>query len=215
MTGCCPRNPCSRRTSPGAARQRPYVATTEQVWELHDAMPERLRIAVLLGGFVGLRTAEACGLRADDVDFMRGIVRPAVQYPAAPLKTDTSRTAIPVPEDLTLALAAQVAQWPSPWLLTNEYESQLGPWQLERAVRTARTYVEGFARRVPLPRPTALPGVAADSRGSGCEGRAGAAAPRFGQDDAGHIRPPVAGRRRIHASRRCRGFDGSRGPFAD
>ena len=68
----------------------------------------------------------------------------AVQYPAAPLKTDTSRTAIPVPEDLTLALAAQVAQWPSPWLLTNEYESQLGPWQLERAVRTARTYVEGL-----------------------------------------------------------------------
>jgi integrase len=107
-------------------------------------MPERLRIAVLLGGFVGLRTAEACGLRADDVDFIRGIVRPAVQYPAAPLKTDTSRTAIPVPGDLTLALAAQVEQWPSPWLLTNEYEGQLGPWQLERAVRTARTHVEGL-----------------------------------------------------------------------
>ena len=71
--------PCSRRTSPGAGKQRPYVATTEQVWALHDAMPEHLRPAVLLGAFAGLRLAEACGLRVADVDFMRGIVAPAVQ----------------------------------------------------------------------------------------------------------------------------------------
>ena len=29
--GILPRSPCSRRTSPGQGRQRPYVATTEQV----------------------------------------------------------------------------------------------------------------------------------------------------------------------------------------
>ena len=67
-------------------KARPYVATTEQVWALHDAMPERLRTAVLLGAFDGLRTAEACGLRVANVDFMRGVVRLAVQYPAAELK---------------------------------------------------------------------------------------------------------------------------------
>ena len=39
--GIVPRSPCSRRTSPPRAKQRPYVATTEQVWALHDAMPER------------------------------------------------------------------------------------------------------------------------------------------------------------------------------
>jgi hypothetical protein len=33
------RNPCSRRTSPGNRSQRPYVATTAQVWALHDAVP--------------------------------------------------------------------------------------------------------------------------------------------------------------------------------
>lgn len=38
--GIIARSPCSRRTSPGAGSQRPYVASTEQVWALHDAMPE-------------------------------------------------------------------------------------------------------------------------------------------------------------------------------
>jgi integrase len=77
--GLLPRNPCSRRTSPGAGKQRPYVATTEQVWAFHDVMAEHLRPAILLGAFIGLRTAEAVGLRVIDVDFMRGIVRPTVQ----------------------------------------------------------------------------------------------------------------------------------------
>ncbi|MGZ6826658.1 MAG: site-specific integrase [Mycobacteriales bacterium] len=77
--GILPRNPCSRRASPGAGKQRPYVATTEQVWALHDAMPEHLRPAILLGPFVGLRTAEVVCLRVVDVDFLRGIVRPVQQ----------------------------------------------------------------------------------------------------------------------------------------
>ena len=80
------RNPCSRRTSPGAGGQRPYVATTEQVWALHDTVAEHLRTAVLLGAFVGLRTAEAVGLRVEDVDFMRGVVRPVRQGDGEPLR---------------------------------------------------------------------------------------------------------------------------------
>jgi hypothetical protein len=61
--GIIPRSPCSRKTSPGAGSQRPYVATTEQVWALHDAMPEHLRSAILLGAFAGPRTSETCALR--------------------------------------------------------------------------------------------------------------------------------------------------------
>jgi hypothetical protein len=37
--GLVARNPCSRRTSPGMGKQRPYVATTGQVWALYDAVP--------------------------------------------------------------------------------------------------------------------------------------------------------------------------------
>ena len=50
-------------------------------------MQERLRAAVLLGALAGVRLAESCGLRMSDVDFMRGIVFPRMQYPAEELKT--------------------------------------------------------------------------------------------------------------------------------
>ena len=142
--GIVPRSPCSRRTSPGQGGQRPYVATTEQVWALHDAMPERMRAAILLGAFVGLRVAEACGLRVSDVDFMRGIVHPAVQYPAEELKSETSRTAVPVPNSLALELAGQVRRWPGDTVLTDVRGRQLAPWALERAIRTARGKVPGL-----------------------------------------------------------------------
>jgi integrase len=129
----------------GQGKQRPYVATTEQVWALHDAMPDRYRAAVLLGAFVGLRTAEVCGLRVVDVDFMRGIVAPAVQYPAEPLKTETARTAVPIPQSLALALAAHVERYPAKTVLSGEAGGQVGPWALERAVRHARSAVDGLA----------------------------------------------------------------------
>ncbi len=142
--GIVPRSPCSRRTSPGQGKPRPYVATTEHVWALYGAMPARYGAAVLLGSFAGLRLAEACGLRAGDVDFMRGAITPAVQYPAEPLKTETSRTAIPVPQVLALELAAHVRDYPGSTLLTDELGRQLAPWTLGRAFRAARSAVAGL-----------------------------------------------------------------------
>jgi integrase len=142
--GLLAKSPCSRRTSPCQGKQRPYVATTAQVWALHDAMPPRLRAAVLLGGFAGLRCAEACGLRVADVDFMRAIIHPAVQYPAEPLKTEISRTAIPIARSLALELSAQVARWPGETVLTGRDGEQLSPWALERAIRAARRQVDGL-----------------------------------------------------------------------
>ncbi|MDO3315702.1 phage integrase family protein [Mycobacteroides abscessus subsp. abscessus] len=140
--GVLARNPCSRRTSPPMGKQKPYVATTEQVWALHDAMPEHLRVAVLLGAFVGLRVAEAAALRVDDVDFIRGIVNPAQQWPDKPLKTDGSATPVPIPQDLALLLAASVKRWPSPMMVTRAGESPTAPpWVIEREIRRARTAV--------------------------------------------------------------------------
>lgn len=143
--GILARNPCSRRTSPGTARQRAYVATTEQVWALYEAFPERERAAVLLGAFVGLRLAEACGLRVADVDFMRGVVHPTVQYPAQPLKTEASRTAVPIPATLSATLSAQVARWPAETLLTSVSGGPLTPAALERRMRMARGRVPGLS----------------------------------------------------------------------
>lgn len=137
--GILARSPVSRRTSPGAGKQRPYVATTEQVWALHDAVPDHLRAAVLLGAFVGLRTAEVVALRVEDVDFMRGVVTPVVQWPDVELKTETSKTAIPIPRDLALELSAAVAAYPGVGrVVTDGRGGQAGPWLLDRAVRGAR-----------------------------------------------------------------------------
>ena len=143
--GLLAKTPCSRRTSPHLAQQRVYVATTDQVWELYDLFPERIRLAVLLGAFVGLRLGETCGLRPGDVDFMRGIVHPRVQYPAEELKTKISRTPVPVPASLAAEFSAHIARYGSHGtLLTGEGGRQLSPWAIERAMRTARKKVQGL-----------------------------------------------------------------------
>ena len=146
--GLVTRSPLSRRTSPGMGKQRPYVATTDQIWALHDALEPRYRAGLLLAAFAGLRLAEVCGLEVSDIDFMRGIVNLVRQYPAEPLKTECSRTPVPIPGSMTLVLSAHVKQFSAGWLMADEFGHQMGPWQLQRAFRAARATVddlpEGF-----------------------------------------------------------------------
>lgn len=146
--GLLPKSPLSRRTAPKAGEQRPYVATTEQVWALHDAMPDGLQPAILLAAFAGLRVAEAVALRVSDVDFMRGIVAPAIQYPGVELKTKESRTPIPIPQNLCLELSVNHTRWGSETLVTNEWGRAISPHRLEHYFRVARATVqdlpEGF-----------------------------------------------------------------------
>lgn len=143
--GVLGRNPCSKRTSPPAGKQKPYVCTTEQVWALHDAMPDHLKVAVLLGAFAGLRVAEVSGLRVADVDFIRGIVHPVQQWPGKPLKTDGSSQPIPIPNDLALLLSASVRKYPAEMMVTNgPGTDRCGPWIIERAMRDAKATIEGL-----------------------------------------------------------------------
>ena len=127
-----------------------YVATTEQVWALHEAMPEHLQAAIMLGAFAGLRISEACGLRVEDVDFIRGVVHPRMQYGGAPLKTDGSAALIPVPHELTLLLSAAVARHPSDWMVPRSItggDRPCSPNTVEEAVRTARAAVPGLPEK--------------------------------------------------------------------
>jgi integrase len=139
-------------------KQKPYVATTEQVWGLHDAMPEHFKAAVLLGAFAGLRVAEVSALRVADVDFTRGAVHPVRQWPDEPLKTRGSDAVIPIPRDLALLLAASVQKSPSEMMVTRgSATSRIGaladtglgadcapPWSIERAMRGVRQKMEGL-----------------------------------------------------------------------
>lgn len=142
--GVIARNPCSRKTSPGQAKQRPYVATTEQVWALYDAFPPCLRPAILLGAFAGLRVAEAAALRVTDVDFMRGVIHPAIQYPSEPLKSECSMTPVPIPSELALMLSAAVSTSAGVTVVTNGIGGPSSPWAIERAVRAHRGNVLGL-----------------------------------------------------------------------
>ncbi|MGW4739160.1 tyrosine-type recombinase/integrase [Nocardia xishanensis] len=136
--GLLARNPCSRKTSPPTGKQKPYVATTAQVWALHDAVPAHVRPAILLGMFAGLRVAEVSALRVADIDFVRGVVYPKRQWPDKPLKTATSETPIPIPHELTLLLSAAHKKWPHDHMVTNGEGKPLPPWIIERRIRELR-----------------------------------------------------------------------------
>ncbi|VXC29397.1 Site-specific integrase [Microbacterium sp. 8M] len=142
--GLVAKNPCSRRTSPRGAKQRPYVATTDQVWALHDSLPDHFKPVVLLGAFAGLRVAEIAALRVDDVDFMRGIITPAIQYPAEPLKTDESKNPIPIPKELAVMLNANRVAWGSSTIVVGAFGRPVAPYTIEAAWRVARARVEGL-----------------------------------------------------------------------
>lgn len=142
--GLLPRSPVSRRTSPGAGKQRPYVATTAQIWALHDALPEPLRPMVLLGAFAGLRRNEIVALRVEDIDFMRGVISPAIQYPSDPLKTEISRTPIPIPHELALELNRVPAKWGTETLVVSQTGRPITPSMANKAFADAKRAVPGL-----------------------------------------------------------------------
>lgn len=146
--GLVARSPCSRKTTPPMGKQKPYVATTEQLWALYDAVPDHIKPSILTGAFMGTRLAEACGLMIPDLDLMRGVWTPTAQYPDDPLKTECSKTPVSFARSLALELAAHVEatteQRKGEWLLSNQWGQQLAPWTLQRAIRVGRTRVEGL-----------------------------------------------------------------------
>jgi len=133
--GLLARNPCSRRTTPPLGKQKCYVATTDQVWAVHDAMPQHLRSAVLLGAFAGLRIAEVSALRVSDLDLDKRILYPSRQWPDQPLKTRGSATPIPIPVELADMLAASVRKWTHDHVVTNGTGGPAPPWLIERWMR--------------------------------------------------------------------------------
>lgn len=145
LDGVLGKSPCSRRTSPAVGKAKPYLITTTQLWELYDAVVDYLKPAILLGAFSGLRVAEASALRVTDIDFIRGVVHPKVQWPAKPLKTDGSDAPIPIPREMTLLLSSFVRDWPHLNTVTNGQGGAAGPWLIDREIRRVRGSVEGLA----------------------------------------------------------------------
>lgn len=145
--GVVGRNPCSKRTAPPAPKKKPYVITDEQMWAIHDAMPQPLRPAVLLGAFAGLRVAEVSGLLVADLDLMRGWVHVARQWDKDYPKTSTSCASVPIPADVCLELSASIATFPSATghaVIAEPGMNHAGPWAIERAIRDIRDDIDGL-----------------------------------------------------------------------
>lgn len=137
--GILTRNPVSRRTSPPTPKQRPYVATTAQVWALHDALKPEYRNIVLLGAFVGLRVAEMAAADVDDLT--DDTFHPRRQYPNEELKTETSRNAIPIPLELAEMIRADAG---AQRLIPGVFGRGVTPYQLGREWIDARATVTGL-----------------------------------------------------------------------
>jgi hypothetical protein len=135
------RSPCSRKTSPGGECSGPTWQPGSRSGRCMTRWTSTA--SILLGAFAGLRTAETCALRVSDVDFMRGIVAPAIQWPAEPLRSECSKTPVPIPQELALELAAEVRRYVGETVVSDELGQACSPWELQRAVRDARQKVKG------------------------------------------------------------------------
>lgn len=140
--GILARNPCSRRTSPPAASQRPYVATTEQVWALYEALKPSYRNMLLLGAFAGLRIAECAALELDDVDWVEGAVTVSKQHGKADLKSDRSGDTVPIPLELATMMRENISGGVR--VIPGVFGRGVGPYQLNREWIDARAKVKGL-----------------------------------------------------------------------
>lgn len=102
--------------SPTTPRRRDVHLTDEDIAGVLLATPQHYRPLVVALVGLGLRVSEACGLRVQDVDFLRRTVR--VRQQRRPggdmgrLKTGSSSRDIPADDTVLEALAEQLRHWP-------------------------------------------------------------------------------------------------------
>ncbi|NEA42895.1 tyrosine-type recombinase/integrase [Streptomyces sp. SID11385] len=146
------RNPCRaasvKAPKPAPGRVRPW--SSERVFAVRAALPERFRAMVDAGGGCGLRQGEIFGLPVEEVGFLTGWLHVGFQVKLidghqvfAPPKGGKVRD-VPLAENVGRALAAHVAEYPPaavtlPWLRPD------GPKVTKRLVFTS--YDGGACRR--------------------------------------------------------------------
>lgn len=131
------RSPCrASSVLPVHEDRKVTLPTDAQLATLVEAMPERLRPAVLLGAFGGLRAGEVLGLTRGDVDLAAGTVRvertvtrqadgsTGVGSP----KTRASRRTVALPPSVVAALRDHLARFVGPDAGALLFPSPSGTW---------------------------------------------------------------------------------------
>lgn len=101
--------------------------TVERVAAVRKALPERYRVALVIGAGLGLRQGEVFGLSPDDIDWLRGTVEVRRQVklleghkPVFSLPKGNKVRTVPLPSSVRELLAAYLAERPAisvtlPW----------------------------------------------------------------------------------------------------
>jgi integrase len=106
-------SPCTRIKLPQLPHTEHVILTPEQVHELAQALPSRVRATVYLGAGCGLRHGEMLGLERKHIDFLRrevSVVQQLTSYAGrkpfiGPLKNRNSRRVVELPQVVAEALA--------------------------------------------------------------------------------------------------------------
>lgn len=116
--GLVPRNVAKAVKAPAAPRRRDVHLSDQDVCAVLDATPAHYYSLVVTLAGLGLRVSEACGLRIEDVDFLRRVVR--VRNQRRPggelgrLKSDSAYRDIPAEDVVLEALAETIRVRPRP-----------------------------------------------------------------------------------------------------
>jgi integrase len=147
------RSPCQvKGAAVEHAPERP-TARVAEVAALAEAMPDHMRVAVLLAAWCQLRRGELLGLRRRDIDLLHGALSVAVtrtklmsgeMIDEAP-KSDAARRTVAVPSHVLPALADHlgcfVGAEPGALVLTDKQGAPLRPQMLATAWNTARAKI--------------------------------------------------------------------------
>lgn len=118
--GYLAKNPCAR-TAPGKGRRVTIKPrSVEQVQALIDAIPDRYRVAAILGAGCGLRVGEVLGLRIGSIRIEEGelaVVEQLQLLPGSPPvlrqpKTASSIRVVPLPQLVADAVVLHLGRWP-------------------------------------------------------------------------------------------------------
>ena len=126
------RNPCRAGSvrAPKTERRKVVPWPVEQVASVHDALPERYRVAATIAAGLGLRQGEVFGLAVEDIDFLRGTVKVRRQVRlftsggmAFRLPKGKRDRQIPLPDSVRDEIAGHLSNYPArsvslPWETT-------------------------------------------------------------------------------------------------
>ena len=134
------------------APERP-IATIAEVGALADAMPDHLRVAVLLAAWCQLRRGELLGLRRRNVDLLHGsldivqtrtVTMAGTMLEKAP-KSDAGARTVAIPSNVVPVLAQHLERFTAPdpdaFVLVGEKGGPFRPQVLETAWQSARASI--------------------------------------------------------------------------